>query len=158
MGNHGCGTDALSVLLAMAMQESENMDMTDTSKGSSGPASNWSPFNLNMDALNRLGCDSSCAMAMGQYFNDYNVDLAVFYVLKGLRGGTDIGSTCDFLNFHRGGESGWQECLGQSCDCNCEYDCRAYKDAIADAANRMRDDTSYYTNGKRVCQDIPHVR
>lgn len=155
---HGCTTQEHAVVLAMAMQESDKMDQTDTSKGSSGPSSNWSPFNMNMDQLSRIGCDSSCAESLGQYSYDYDIDTAVYYVLVGLRGGTAIGGTCDFLNFHRGGYTGWTECQGQSCSCDCTYDCKAYKDATADSSNTILEDTSYFTNGERVCQSVPHVR
>jgi hypothetical protein len=90
----------------MAMQESDNMDQTDTSKGTSSGSSNWSPFNMNMDQLSRLGCDSACARSLGQYDGSYDIDKAVYYLVKGLRGGTAIGGTCDFLNYHRDGYTG----------------------------------------------------
>jgi hypothetical protein len=153
--SQGCSTEEHAVVLAMAMQEGAAFE-ADTDKGTEGPESNWSPFNMNMDQLNRLGCDSSCATSLGQYSGDYDVDKAVLYVLKGLRGGTDIGSTCDFLNFHRGGSSGWEDCRGEPCSCDCQYDCKTYKDAQADSTRTILADTSLLTSGKRVCQEVGH--
>jgi len=111
-----------------------------------------------IDQLSRIGCDSSCAKSLGQYSSNYDIDKSVKYVLKGLHRGTDISGTCDFLNFHRVVYTGWQDCRGQSCSCDCTYDCKAYTDATADSANIIRRDTSYLTNGKHVCQNVPRVR
>ena len=45
----GCTAGEWAVVLAMAMIESDHMDHSDTSKGTSGGRSNWSPWNMNMD-------------------------------------------------------------------------------------------------------------
>jgi hypothetical protein len=153
--SNGCSPEEHAVVLAMAMQEGA-AEEADPEKGTEGPQSNWSPFNMNMHQLNKLGCDDSCAMSLGQHSYDYDIDKAVLYVLKGLRGGTGIGSTCDFLNFHRGGSSGWEDCRGEPCSCDCQYDCKTYKDAQADSTRTILADTSLLTSGKRVCQEVGH--
>ena len=145
-------------MLAMAMQESDDMDSTDTSKGSDKPSSNFSPFNLNAAELGELGCDMSCAQSLGQHASDYDIPRAVGYVIYGLRGGTAIGGACDFLNYHRDGSTGWLDCYGKSCQCDCgSGGCKAYKDAIADAANQLLQHPSYGTAGYRVCEKVPHI-
>ena len=142
----------------MAMLESDKMDKTDTSKGSTKGKSNFSPFNVNADELKLLGCDLSCAQSLGQYAGKYNIDKAVEYVLKALRGGTAIGGACDFLNYHRDGSTGWNACKGKGCNCDCgTKGCKAYKDGIADSANQILKNPGYGTNGNRVCEKIPWI-
>jgi len=157
--NNGCTLQEAAVIWAMVMQESDKMDKSDTSKGSSGGSSNWSPWNMNMDELGYLGCDYNCAKSLGQYDGKYNLDRAVYYLLKGLRGQSSIGGACDLMNFHRDGSTGWKACKGQGCNCDCgSKGCKAYKDATADAANQILKDQSIFTNGKRVCEKVPHIR
>merc|ERR1711907_925892 len=156
----GCSGGELATVLAMAMIESDNMDSTDRSKGSSGGRSNWSPFNMNMDELKLLGCDEGCAKGLGQSSGSYDIPGAVGYVLAGLRGGTEIGDTCDFLNFHRDGTSGWKACKGKGCGCGggeCKG-CAQYAGAVADAAQQIIKNTQYGTEGYRVCESVQHIR
>merc|ERR1719482_2497604 len=86
-----CSNEERAVIWAMAMQESDKMDKTDTSKGTTGGSSNWSPWNMNMDELGHLGCNSACAQSLGQYDGRYDINKAVGFLLKGLRGQTSIG-------------------------------------------------------------------
>jgi hypothetical protein len=155
---HGCSMQEHAVILAMAMLESDKMDKTDTSKGKDKGSSNFSPFNVNAAELKLLGCDMSCAQSLGQFTSDYNIDKALMYVLKGLRGGSAIGGACDFLNYHRDGSTGWNTCMGKGCDCDCgKAGCKAYKDGIADSANLILKHPGYAVNGNRVCETIPHI-
>lgn len=153
----GCTSQERAVMLAMAMQESNDMDSTDTSKGHSSGSSNFSPFNLNADELSHLGCDMGCAQSLGQYSTDYNIPKAVGFVIQGLRGSA-LGGACDFLNYHRDGSSGWDACKGKGCTCDCGWGgCKAYKDAIRDAAEQVLSNPSYGTAGYRVCEKVPHI-
>ena len=99
------------MVLAMAMQESDSMEKTDTSKH--GGATNVSPFNMNFDELGMLGCDESCARGLGQYSGSYDISASIMWLLKGIRGGSQIGTTEDFLNYHRDGVTGWKACRGK---------------------------------------------
>jgi hypothetical protein len=154
-----CNKHETAIVIAMASQESDKMDKTDTSKGSSSASSNWSPFNMNMDQLELLGCDKTCAKSLGQSASHYNIDKAVHYVVKGIRGGTKIGGTCDFMNFHRDGRTGWKTCLHKSCKCDCgSKGCKAYKDATADGAHQIADNKWDFTGGKRYCESLAHIR
>merc|ERR1712232_229577 len=156
---YGCSQQEAAVIWAMAMQESDKMDKTDTSKGTSGGSSNWSPWNMNMDELGYLGCDFNCAKGLGQYAGKYNIDAALGYLLKGLRGQSSIGGACDLMNFHRDGSTGWNACKGKGCSCDCgTKGCKAYKDATADAANIILKDSSILMGGKRVCEKVPYIR
>merc|ERR1719387_1180812 len=153
-----CSTNERAIVIAMASQESDKMDKSDTSKGTSSGKSNWSPFNMNMDQLSYLGCDSTCAKSLVQSASKYDIDKAVHYLVKGIRGGTKIGGTCDFFNFHRDGTTGWKTCKGKSCKCDCGHGgCEAYKDALADAAHQILDHKDF-TGGKRYCEKVPHIR
>lgn len=155
----GCSGGELATVLAMAMIESDSMDSTDTSKGSSGGKSNWSPFNLNMDYLNAVGCDESCARSLGQSSGSYDINGAVRYVLDGLRGLSGIGDTCDFIHYHRYGKTGWEACKGKGCFCDDDCKgCSDYAAAVADGAQQILKNTKYGTDGYRVCEEVPHVR
>lgn len=151
-----CSQQELAIVLAMAMQESDSMQKTDTSKDSHGGAKNVSPFNLNLSELGYLGCDKSCANSLGSHSSNYNVPKSVFYVLKGIRGGTQIGSTEDFMNFHRGGSTGWKQCKGKV-GCECSYGCKAFRNAIADMAKELLRDPRNMADGKRLCRNVKHV-
>jgi hypothetical protein len=136
------------------------MSRTDTSKGSSGGRSNWSPFNMNMDQLSHMGCDEGCAKSLGQSSGSYDIGRAVGLVVDGLRGSTSIGSGCDFLNFHRDGITGWEKCKGGgACSCDCGgKGCNAYRAAVGDGATQILSNTKYGTMGYRVCESVPHIR
>jgi len=154
----GCSGGELATVLAIAMIESDKMDKTDTSKGSSGGSSNWCPFNLNMDYLNAVGCDETCAKGLGQ--SGYNINGCVDYLLKGLRGTGGIGGICDFMHFHRYGKTGYEDGKGKGCgyeSSKCKG-CADYTSAVADGATQIVKNTAYGTEGYRVCESIPHVR
>jgi hypothetical protein len=154
----GCSGGELATVLAMAMIESDDMDSTDTSKGSSGGRSNWSPFNLNLDELELMGCDEGCARGLGQSSGSYDLGAAVGYVLDGLRGSTPLGDTCDFINYHRYGKTGWNNCKGQGCGCSKKCTgCAEYASALADGAQQILKDTQYGTEGYRVCESVNHI-
>jgi palmitoyl-protein thioesterase len=154
--NGVCSTEEFAVVLSIAMQESDSMEKTDTSK--SGGAKNVSPFNMNLDELALLGCDSACADGLGQGAGGYDFEASVMWLLKGLRGGTPIGDTEDFLNYQRDGVTGWKACKGKGPGCDCgSKGCKAYRDAIADAANLLLQEPSTMANGQRVCENTPHI-
>jgi hypothetical protein len=154
--NGSCSSQELALVLAIAMQESDSMEKTDTSKH--GGAKNVSPFNMNLSELSLLGCNSQCADALGQHSSDYDWNGSVSWLLKGLRGGTAIGSTEDFLNYHRGGTTGWKDCKGKGASCDCgKYGCKAYRDAVADGAKLLLKSPSTMGNGQRVCEKVPYV-
>jgi hypothetical protein len=141
----------------MAMIESDDMSHSDRSKGTSGGSSNWSPWNMNMDQLQHMGCDSACAKSLGQG-PSFDVDKAMDYLLSGLRGETDIGDACDFMHFHRDGTTGWNACKGRGCSCEGECKgCSSYTMAVADGAKQILADPSLGTAGNRVCESIPHI-
>lgn len=102
--------------------------------------------------------------ALGQSSQNWDVPGAMRYLLLGLRGAAAIGTTCDFLNFHRGGYTGWSNAKGLPCAQDCgSYDetplgCRAYKDGVVDGTIRVLNDTAYLTDERRVCEDIHKVR
>merc|ERR1711959_480759 len=155
----GCSGGELALVLAIAMIESDKMYKTDTSKGTSGGSSNWSPFNLNMDYLNAVGCDESCAKGLGQSSGSYDIDGAVGYVLDGLRGSSGIGDTCDFFHYHRDGKTGWNACKGKGCMCDQHCSgCSQYIGAVADGAKQILGNTKYGTEGYRVCEKVAHIR
>ena len=152
-----CSQEEFAVVLAMAMQESDSMEKTDTSKH--GGATNVSPFNMNFDELGMLGCDESCARGLGQYSGSYDISASIMWLLKGIRGGSQIGTTEDFLNYHRDGVTGWKACRGKGSGCDCgSKGCKAYRDAVADAANLLLESPSTMANGQRVCEEIKHIR
>jgi hypothetical protein len=156
----GCSGGELATVLAIAMIESDKMDKTDTSKGTSGGSSNWSPFNMNMDYLSKVGCNSACAKGLGQYHGSYNIPSAVRYLLAGLRGTGGIGDTCDFMHFHRYGSTGWKTGKGKGCgyeSSTCKG-CSDYVKAVADGAKQILANTAYGTEGNRVCEKVQHVR
>jgi len=153
----GCSGGELALVLAIAMIESDKMDKTDTSKGTSGGSSNWSPFNLNMDYLNHVGCDASCARGLGQSAQNGN---AVPWLLKGIRGTGGLGGICDFMHFHRYGKTGWQTGKGKGCgyeSSTCKG-CSDYVKAVSDGATQILKNTAYGTEGYRVCEKVQHVR
>lgn len=159
-GCGGCSGGELAVIMAMAMIESDDMDSTDTSKGSSGGSSNWSPWNMNLDYLEKVGCDLGCARGLGQSSGSYDISSAVSYVLQGLRGDPAIGDACDFLHFHRYGSTGWEDGKGKGCgyeSSKCKG-CSDYASAAADGATQILKNHQYGTDGYRVCESVPHVR
>ena len=83
------------------------------------------------------------------------------YLLLGLRGTERVGDACDFLNFHRGGYSGWGAGRAEPCagDCGGVYrGCCEYKDGIVDGTQRLLEEAAYMRDGRRVCEDIQHAR
>jgi hypothetical protein len=151
-----CSQEEFAIVLSVAMQESDSMAKTDTSK--SGGAKNVSPFNMNLSELAKLGCDSSCANGLGQSQGSYDWNGSVRWLLQGIRGGTAIGDTNDFFNYHRDGTTGWNLCKGKgpSCDCGSKG-CKAYRDAIADSARELLKSPSTMANGQRVCEKVPYI-
>jgi hypothetical protein len=153
----GCSGGELATVLAMAMIESDDMCSTDTSKGSTGPSANFSPFNLNADELSKRGCNLAYAQGLGQHCGLYNVNASVKYVLMGLRG-SQLGNACDFLNFHRDGSTGWQACKSNPCGCSCNGNgCDRYQGAVADGAKQILANHKYGTEGYRVCESVQHI-
>jgi len=155
----GCSGGELATVMAMAMIESDDMCKTDTSKGSSSGKSNWSPWNMNLDYLQKVGCDLGCARGLGQSCGAYDIGKALGYVLQGLRGSA-IGDTCDFMHFHRYGETGWEDGKGKGCgyeSSKCKG-CSNYASAVADGATQILANTAYGTQGYRVCEKVQHVR
>lgn len=159
--SRNCSRFERALVIVMAMIEDDKMTSSDQSKGDANPSANFSPWNMNADALNRLGCDLACAQELGQARDQWDVHRALRYLLRGLRGTEAIGSACDFLNFHRGGWTGWQHVLsmkGHVCSTDCEpYGCRGYKDSVVDGTSRMLADPEYIDDGRRVCEDLDHV-
>jgi len=154
----GCTEGEWAVITAMAMIESDKMDHSDTSKGTSGGSSNWSPWNMNMDQLSHLGCDESCAKSLGQQKGSFDVPKALRYLLSGLRGETEIGDTCDMMHFHRDGSTGWSKCKGKGCGCSSGCSgCSDYIDGVADGAKQIIADPSIGLTGKRACETIHHI-
>merc|ERR1719359_904157 len=134
----GCSGGELATVMAMAMIESDSMDKTDTSKGSSSGRSNWSPWNMNMDQLKALGCDETCARSLGQHSGSYDIPKATGLLLKGLRGQSSIGTACDFMHYHRYGSTGWNAGKGKGCGFEipkCKG-CNHYAQAVADGARQ----------------------
>jgi len=124
-GVSGCSEAERATVLYLAMQESDLMDETDLSKGERELSSNFCPFNMNADFLQLLDCDLACAQALGQRFETYNIPACVHYLLQGLRGEWFLadpgcgashceyrGSACGFMDFHRGGRTGFLNARG----------------------------------------------
>jgi len=157
---NGCSQGMLATIMAMAMIESDSMDKTDTSKGSSAGKSNWSPWNMNLDYLEKVGCNLACARGLGQSSGSYNIPAAVRYVRQGLQGAAAIGDACDFLHFHRYGSTGWEAGKGKGCgfeSSSCKG-CSDYAKGVADGASQILANTQLGTDGSRVCEKIYHVR
>jgi len=156
---HDCSGGELATVMAMAMIESDKMDKTDTSKGSSSGKSNWSPWNMNLDQLEALGCDIGCARGLGQSHGSYNIPKALGYLLTCLRG-SSLGSACDCLHYHRYGSTGWKSGKGKGCgyeSSTCKG-CSAYAGAVADGAKQILANHKYAIEGYRVCEKVQHVR
>jgi len=157
----GCTGGELATVLAIAMIESDKMDKSDTSKGTTGGSSNWCPYNLNMDYLGELGCSKSCAQGLGQSKSSFNIPACTKYLLQGLRGGSAIGDTCDFMHFHRYGTTGWNSGKGKGCGYESSSNCKGCSDyvkAVADGAQQIIANPSYASDGHRVCEKVVHVR
>jgi hypothetical protein len=157
----GCTGGELATVLAIAMIESDHMDTSDTSKGTTGGSSNWCPYNLNMDYLNQVGCDKVCAQSLGQHKSSFNMGACTSYLLNGLRGDPAIGDTCDFMHFHRYGKTGWESGKGKGCGYEDGSKCKGCSDyprAVADGAEQILANHDYAFNGNRVCENVRHVR
>jgi hypothetical protein len=158
---HGCTGGELSMVLAIAMIESDKMDKSDTSKGTTGGSSNWCPYNMNMDYLEQLGCDKKCAQSLGQSKSKFDMESCTKYLLDGLRGHSAIGDTCDFMHFHRYGVTGWNAGKGKGCDYEDSSKCKGcsdYPKAVADGAEQILANHAYAFDGNRVCEKVVHVR
>jgi len=154
----GCSGGELATIMAMAMIESDSMDKTDTSKGSSSGKANWSPWNMNTDQLQALGCNIGCARSLGQSDGSYDIPAAVRLVLRGLRGA--LGDACDFMHYHRYGSTGYKSGKGKGCgyeSSSCKG-CSLYAQAVGDGATQILENTHYGTEGYRVCEKVQHVR
>ena len=127
-----------AICMAVGMQETQNMSVgeRDASKdGSSG--ANVSAFNLNADMLKKLGCPDPQAL------NDPSKQgEALGYMLKAIR----TWGTEGFLNYQRGGSTGFQD--GQS------YDCAGYRSAILQSAGTWSSEGG--KAGVRVAEDVAH--
>lgn len=158
----GCSGGELAVVMAMAMLESDKMDHSDTSKGTSSGKSNFSPWNMNADFLQVLGCDIHCAQRLGQTSGSFDIPGALRYVLEGIRGtNPTLGGICDFFHFHRYGSTGWKSGKGKGCGYESGSDCKgcsSYAAAIADGAKQILDKHELGTDGYRVCEKVVHVR
>lgn len=160
--SHSCTGGELATVMAMAMLESDKMDKSDTSKGTSGGSSNFSPWNMNADFLKLLGCDIHCAQKLGQHSGDFDIPGALKYVLEGIRGkNSKLGSICDFFHYHRYGSTGWKAGKGKDCSYESSTSCKgcsSYASAIADGAWQINDKHELGEDGYRVCEKVVHVR
>jgi len=171
--------ESAAVLFA-AMLESDTMSSTDVEHKSTGGSSNWSPLNMNQGALLKHNATQPQIEALGQQAYEFaegqvgdKIDNAVKWFVKGIRGGTDIGTACDWYNFHRGGETGWANCQawnkdpswkGNLCTCDCgqkvngdNMSCKQFKEAVTDGISLIMFNPELRTNGVRVCEDVTPI-
>ena len=154
-----CTAAEHALLVALVFQETTELCGSDLKKGRDQPRSNYSPYNMNMDFLNRIGCDSDCARSLGQYCGSQNVNKATFYMLKAIRGNT-FGGICGVVNFHRGGSTTFNNCKRQG-QCNCKESgsrTEQMRAAIAKMTVDVMKNQMYKSDSTRLCMKTPHWR
>ena len=133
------------LVIAVAMGETNTMSIAERDRSKDfTDAANVSILNLNIGMLKALGYAGGDA---GAALNDEaNLPVAVGYALRGLRQWGAAG----FLNFHRGGSTGFADGVS--------FGCKAYRSAIATVQAMLMNDFDLARNdGRRVEADVPHV-
>ena len=133
------------IIMAMAMQETNLMDLRERDASKDGSAAaNVSILNVNMGMLGALGYSSA---DNGQQLNrPENLPVVAGYLLKALR----QWGTARTLNFQRGGSTGFAD--GTS------FGCAEYRRAIATIFGQLDGDLQLAArDGRRVQVAVPHV-
>jgi hypothetical protein len=138
----GATTSEQAVVMAIAMQETTHMDVSQRDAGKDGtPAANVSAFNLNVDMVAQLGFKGNT-----QSLNDQgNIGTAVGLLVKAMR----TWGTKRLLDFQRGGRTGFEDGVS--------YGCASYRNAIGTSYNLIMADPTLLTDSRRVTISVAHV-
>ncbi len=127
------------------MYDSNGNAQRDTNKDFDPLYKNFSPLNMNGDMLNHVGYKGN-RDGLNRIGNIAEVvKIAIHAVNKlGLEG---------FLNFHRGGASGWEHPQKYEQ----KYKMNVYKDGVYNIMQKYMQDSSLFNDGRKVWADIPYV-
>jgi len=136
----GIGEAKVKLLIAIAMLETNTMDPAQRDTGKTGDSTNYSLWNINRDMLKRLpgGTDGNLNSWSGL---DNVVDRLASAINKfGING---------FLNFHRGGYTGWQDGVS--------YGCQDYRNGIASMIRILDNNEDLLSDSRRIDMSVGHV-
>jgi len=132
------------IIIAVAMQETQHMDISEHDGDKKSLSTNVSILNINYDMLHKLGYRGK---NFGEALNrPAGLKTAVSYATKAMRTWT----AKKFLDFHRGGRTGFDDprLLGT----------QEYRNAIAAMMPLLRDNVALASkNDKRIQIDVEHL-
>lgn len=142
--NHaGLSAEEKRLFVAIAMQETNHLEPEERDKSKDGTASeNISLFNFNVDMIKELGFkgmvrDLNCFDALPELLSVVGKGLKTWGVRR-------------FLDFHRGGRTGFNDGVS--------YDCYGYRNAIAGIMPYLRKDLPLAARDSRRAEVYtPHV-
>jgi len=124
--------------MAIGMLETNTFDPKNRDRKKTGDSTNYSQFNMNRDLLRRIG------MVSNRLNSWSGVKMAALAVKKAL---AEFGVN-GFLNFLRGGYTGWED--GKS------YDCAGYRNGIASFIKYFDKYPKLLTDNRRVDINVKH--
>jgi hypothetical protein len=134
---------ALFALESETMYDSSGNALRDTSKDFDKLWKNYSPLNMNGDMLKRIGFKGN----KDKLNKAGNIKLVVATLLQGIK---KLGLE-GFINFHRGGATGYKQ------PNNPEFKIPIFKNGIYHMMQKFEGDHSLWTDGRKVWADIDHV-
>lgn len=142
----GCDDHRVALLLACGMLETDDLSASqrDQSKDGDGhnPARNFSAFNMNLDALNRIGMDF-------QKMESLNVDANLAEAVKAFNDGLNKFGEDPWLSFHRGGAAALAD--GTS------YGAAQYREVIRTTQAWLIANQWAWLDRTRSASFVPHV-
>jgi hypothetical protein len=137
----GFNEPMVKLMLAIAMLETNTMDPDQRDTGKTGDSTNYSLWNVNRDMLSRLPSAPAT-----EILNQWSGLAKVVQFLKeavnkfGLNG---------FLNFHRGGSTGYADGVS--------YGCQDYRNAMASMVRILDNNADLMDDSRRIDMVVGHV-
>jgi hypothetical protein len=129
------------LFLSIAMVETNSFDPQDRDGGKSGDSTNYSQFNINQAFLRYVGFNGN-----PNSLNQWSSLNQIVHILKSAVKQLGVNG---FLNFHRGGETGFTD--GRS------YGCHYYRNSIASMMRAMDNNPSLMTDDRRIDIYVKHA-
>lgn len=134
----GLSSAEVRLLLAIGMLETNTFDPQSRDTSKTGASTNWSAFNIDM--LERAGVTD---------YQSFNSMSALAQVARGLKQLLTRYGVDGFLNYLRGGYTGWQTTTA--------YGCVDYRNAIASMVRIIDENPSLITDDRRIDMVVAHV-
>lgn len=136
----GLSESHVRLLLAIAMLETNTFDPASRDKKKTGDSTNYSAFNINRDMLRRLGVGNM------ESLNSWN---GLGATVRALKSAVSTFGVNGFLNYHRGGYTGWKDAAS--------YGCQGYRNGIASMVKQFDENPALMSDDRRLDLVVRHV-